>query len=189
MPRKGTPQSRHLHGLLAGGHRALNDLFPNFEQDLLAAGSVPVRVFRDFFMEIPGLGTLPQRDFGWHFYVGTRPLIELVTRRQIDRLTNVAIRQECAVFKIVADPDGVMTATLEDTNEVIRADLIVDASGRAAPTSSQLRLGGYPPPEEIAIGIDLHYTTTTFPSPGMHATIGWGSALGPTRLKAAAPAI
>jgi 2-polyprenyl-6-methoxyphenol hydroxylase-like FAD-dependent oxidoreductase len=166
VPRKGTPQSRHLHGLLPGGHRALSDLFPNFEQDLLAAGSVPIRVFRDFRMEIPGLGALPQRDFGWNFYLGTRPLLELVTRRQVERRTNVTIRQECAVFKIVADPDGVMTATLEDTNEVIRADLIVDASGRAAPTLSQLRLAGYSPPEEVAIGIDLHYTTTTFSVPG-----------------------
>src|SRR5271167_762806 len=32
--RAGTPQSRHIHGLLAGGQRALGELFPGFEQDL-----------------------------------------------------------------------------------------------------------------------------------------------------------
>jgi len=28
--RPGTPQSRHIHGLLAGGQRALGELFPGF---------------------------------------------------------------------------------------------------------------------------------------------------------------
>ena len=45
----------------------------------------------------------------------------------------MTIRQGCAVFKIAADPDGGMTATFAGSNETIRADLIVDASGGAAP--------------------------------------------------------
>jgi len=45
--RAGTPQSRHLHVLLAGGLRALNELFPGFEQDLAQAGAVPLRVTTD----------------------------------------------------------------------------------------------------------------------------------------------
>ena len=42
--RTGTPQSRHVHALLGGGQRALGELFPGFEQDLAAAGAVPLRV-------------------------------------------------------------------------------------------------------------------------------------------------
>ena len=38
--RSGTPQSRHVHGLLGGGQGALSDLFPGFEHDLAAAGAV-----------------------------------------------------------------------------------------------------------------------------------------------------
>src|SRR6266436_6984469 len=45
--RAGTPQSRHVHGLLAGGQRALGELFPGFEQDLASAGAVPLRVTLD----------------------------------------------------------------------------------------------------------------------------------------------
>jgi hypothetical protein len=40
--RPGTPQSRHAHGLLVGGQRALSSLFPGFERDLVEAGAVPV---------------------------------------------------------------------------------------------------------------------------------------------------
>ena len=46
VPRAGAPQSRHLHALLPGGERALTDLFPHFERDLIDAGAVPHRMFR-----------------------------------------------------------------------------------------------------------------------------------------------
>jgi 2-polyprenyl-6-methoxyphenol hydroxylase-like FAD-dependent oxidoreductase len=165
VPRLGTPQSRHLHMLLPGGQRALSDLFPNFEQDLIAAGSVPVRISRDFRMEIADVVAFPQRDFGWVLYSATRPLYEMVMRRQLKKLANVTVRQGCAVSKIATDADGVMSAAFEDSNEIIRADLIVDASGRAAPTLAHLRSTGHVLPNEVAIGIDLQYTTTTFSIP------------------------
>jgi 2-polyprenyl-6-methoxyphenol hydroxylase-like FAD-dependent oxidoreductase len=46
-PRAGTPQARHTHGLLAGGHRALDRLFPGIELDLVEAGAVRMRMRRD----------------------------------------------------------------------------------------------------------------------------------------------
>jgi 2-polyprenyl-6-methoxyphenol hydroxylase-like FAD-dependent oxidoreductase len=165
VPRNGTGQSRHLHVLLPGGHRILSELFPHFERDLIGAGSVPLRVFRDIRMEIGGIGALPQRDFGWSFHCGTRPLIELVTRRQVERLTNVTFRAGRPVSNISYASAGGMTATLEGSDDPIRADLVVDASGRAAPTLAFLRSAGHPPPEEVTIGIDLHYTTTSFAIP------------------------
>ncbi|WP_051334743.1 FAD-dependent monooxygenase [Bradyrhizobium sp. Ai1a-2] len=170
VPRTGTPQSRHLHVLLPGGQRALTDLFPHFERDLTNAGSVPLRMARDIRMEIPGLGPLPPRDFGWFIHCASRPLIELVTRRQVERIANVTIRPECRVLEITTVPDGTMVTGVayEDADgrrEILAADLVVDASGRAAPTLGLLRSSGQPAPDEIAIGIDLHYTTTSFVIP------------------------
>jgi glycine/D-amino acid oxidase-like deaminating enzyme len=43
--RPGTPQSRHLHGLLASGLSALNDLFPGFEDDLEITERTALRIF------------------------------------------------------------------------------------------------------------------------------------------------
>lgn len=40
-PRRGVPQGRHIHGLLAGGQQAFEQLLPGLTQDLAAAG-VPV---------------------------------------------------------------------------------------------------------------------------------------------------
>lgn len=105
-PRRGAPQSRHLHALLPGGERALTDLFPRFERDLLDAGSVRLRVLSETRTEIPGVGPLPARDFGWFFYCASRPLIELVTRRQVETLPNLTVRSGCRMLEITATPDG-----------------------------------------------------------------------------------
>ena len=49
--RAGTPQAKHVHALLAGGQRALGELFPGFEHDLQKGGAVPLRVGFDTRME------------------------------------------------------------------------------------------------------------------------------------------
>jgi len=74
--RTGTPQARHTHGLLTGGQRALNDLFPGFIQDLAAAGAVPLRFALDNRLERPGFDPFPKRDLGLTVYAMSRPLIE-----------------------------------------------------------------------------------------------------------------
>jgi 2-polyprenyl-6-methoxyphenol hydroxylase-like FAD-dependent oxidoreductase len=169
-PRPGVPQSRHLHGLLPGGERALTDLFPHFEQDLVDAGAAPIRMLGDIRVEIPDVGPLPSRDFGWFFYGASRPLIELVTRRQAERLPNLTVHPERRVLEIAATPDGAMVTgvrceSADGRQEILAADLVVDASGRGGPTLALLRSSGQPAPDETVIGVDLHYTTTTFVIP------------------------
>ena len=39
-PRRGVPQGRQIHGLLAGGRRALDAMFPGFTEGLLARGAL-----------------------------------------------------------------------------------------------------------------------------------------------------
>jgi len=177
VPRPGAPQSRQLHGLLPGGQRALTDLFPHFERELLDAGSVPLRMLGELRVETPDVGPFPSRDFGWFFYGASRPLIELITRRQAERLSNLTVRSECRVLEITATPDGTMVTgvryeSADGRQAILAADLVVDASGRGAPTLALLRSSGQPVPDEIVIGIDLHYTTTTFVIP-QDASTNW----------------
>jgi 2-polyprenyl-6-methoxyphenol hydroxylase-like FAD-dependent oxidoreductase len=95
--RAGTPQSRHVHGLLAGGQRALGELFAGFEQDLARAGAVPPRVTLDVRIEMPGYDPFPQHDLGLVAYSMSRPLIELVVRRRVERQANITLRPRCRV--------------------------------------------------------------------------------------------
>jgi 2-polyprenyl-6-methoxyphenol hydroxylase-like FAD-dependent oxidoreductase len=168
--RTGTPQSRHVHALLAGGQHALDKLFPGFEEELAQAGAVPLRVGLDARIEMPGYDPFPQRDLGWHVYSMSRPLIELTVRRALHRRTNIAIRPRCRVLEITAASDGAAATGIRwagpsGNSETIVADLIVDASGRGHPTLALLDVIGRDRPKETGIGVDIGYSTAVFAIP------------------------
>ena len=157
--RAGTPQARHVHGLLFSGQRALSELFPGFEQDLARAGAVPLRAGLDVRVERPGYDPFPQRDLGWSGYAASRPAIERAVRQRVVGRANATLRQRCRVKEVLASPDGAAVTGVRCENEsgaseTIAADLVVDASGRGAPTLGLLRSIGRPLPE-ATIGIDL----------------------------------
>src|SRR5215469_17392983 len=104
--RAGTPQARHTHGLLGGGQRALGELFRGFEEDLAAAGAVPVRVGLDLRLERPGFDPFPKRDLGLIAYAASRPLIESAVRRRVEQHANITLREHCRAHGLVASPDG-----------------------------------------------------------------------------------
>ena len=109
----------------------------------------------------------PQRDLGWSGYAASRPAIERALRRRVEGQANITMRQRCQVVEVLASPDGaIVTGVLSEdedgTSHTMAADLVVDASGRGAPTLSLLRSIGYPLPEETTIGIDLSYATSIF---------------------------
>ena len=167
--RPGTPQAQHPHGLLAGGLRALDELFPEFEKDLDRAGAVRVRMGLGR-TELPGYDPFPQRDLGWDVMSMSRPLTEYVTRRRVERQDNIALVSSCRVTKLVASPDktGVAAIHYEDAEgrkETLAADLVADASGRGVPTLTFLDTCGYAKPQETEICIDKAYATAVFEFP------------------------
>jgi 2-polyprenyl-6-methoxyphenol hydroxylase-like FAD-dependent oxidoreductase len=168
--RPGTPQARHVHGLLLSGQRALGELFPGFELDLAQAGAVPLRVGFDIRMERPGYDPFPQRDLGWRNYAASRPTIEHAVRRRVESLRNTTVRQLCRVQEVIAAPGGAAVTGVRYENAdgaggTLAADLVIDASGRGALTLALLQSAGGPVPEETTIGIDLGYSTCVFAIP------------------------
>ncbi len=95
-PRPGTPQARHTHNLLAGGFRALEHLFPGIELDLFEAGAVRMRMRSDMRFEVPGFDPLPHRDFGFDQFALSRPSLERVCRRRVERESNIEFRPRIA---------------------------------------------------------------------------------------------
>jgi 2-polyprenyl-6-methoxyphenol hydroxylase-like FAD-dependent oxidoreductase len=175
--RAGIPQGRHVHVLLAGGHRAISELFPDFEQDLLSAGAVPVRVDRDVRREFPGGRTFPQRDLGFDFYAQSRPRLEGTVRARVQALPNVTLEQECRVQALTSNDGGrtvggVRYADADGRSRELRADLVVESSGRGNLTHTFLEETGQPLPEATTIGVDMCYSTAVFEIPEQAPT-GW----------------
>jgi 2-polyprenyl-6-methoxyphenol hydroxylase-like FAD-dependent oxidoreductase len=168
--RKGTPQSRHVHGLLASGLESLNELFPQFTEDLDRSGAIPLRAGLDVRVERPGYDPFPQRDLGWVSRAMSRPLVELTLRKNISRCANIELRQRCRVENFVTAPHsttitGIRFENVGASDETIPADLIIDASGRGALTLQLLKSAGLAAPEETSIGIDSTYASAAFAIP------------------------
>jgi 2-polyprenyl-6-methoxyphenol hydroxylase-like FAD-dependent oxidoreductase len=168
--RPGTPQSRHIHALLAGGLQALSRLFPGFVQSLSQAGTVRLRMGYDDRIERPGYDPFPQRDLGISIHGMTRPLLEFTVRKRLGEYRNVEVRESCRAQKFITEPgDSAVTAVRcensDEKGETLQADLVVDASGHGNLTETLLNSIGWPLPEETWIGVDIGYATALFEIP------------------------
>jgi 2-polyprenyl-6-methoxyphenol hydroxylase-like FAD-dependent oxidoreductase len=170
LDRHGVPQGRHVHALLAGGQRALAELFPGFEDSLSSAGAVRFRVGLDMRVERPGFDPFPQRDLGFDAFAMSRPLVELTVRRRVQELPSIELQQGCRVQALVHRADraavtGVRYTDASGRPESIDADLVIDASGRGTLTLDALAALGRVPPAETTIGVDLAYASAVFAIP------------------------
>jgi len=168
--RPGTPHDRHPHGLLRAGLNALNEIFPDYEYDLAAAGGVHIGAVQDMRFEREDFGVLPQRNFGIRLLCASRPLIESVLRRRVQALGNVTLHPQCRVTEITVAPEtsAVRGVAFEDQSEQIHtldADLVVDASGRGALSIAALERLGWERPSIAEIGAELTYATAIVPVP------------------------
>jgi 2-polyprenyl-6-methoxyphenol hydroxylase-like FAD-dependent oxidoreductase len=167
-PRAGVPQGRHLHGLLASGQRALEQLFPGFTRDLIAGGAVVYRAGLDLRVDRPGFDPYPRRDLGWDCYAMSRPLVDACLRRHCD--ARVELRQGCRVERVLiseadASVTGVSCVNEAGENQNLAAELVIDASGRGGLTLAALKDLQLPMPEETRIEVDLGYATALFRIP------------------------
>lgn len=179
--RTGTPQARQIHVLLRGGLDALMEFFPEFETELERAGAVRVRVGSESLLEMPGFDPFPRRDLGFDYLCMTRPLVEFVARRFVERQSNIALRSRCRVTQLVESPNrnavtGVRYDEANGRSNELAADFIVDASSRGALTLELLDRVGLLRPEETEIGIDLRYATAMFEIPSS-APCDWRAVL------------
>jgi 2-polyprenyl-6-methoxyphenol hydroxylase-like FAD-dependent oxidoreductase len=168
--RPGTPRSRHLHGLLAGGLQALSRQFPGFEESLSQAGAVRLRMGYDYRIGRPGYDPFPQRDLGLLVYSMTRSLLEFTVRKQLREYLNIELRESCRVQEFIPAPDDAAVAAVrcknsEGKNETLPADLVTDASGHGGLTLVLLHALGWTVPEETSIGVDFGYVSALFDIP------------------------
>jgi flavin-dependent dehydrogenase len=166
-PRRGVPQGKHPHGLLGGGLKALEQLFPGFGNELGRAGAVPIDPGFDMLYEIPGQDPWPRIKFGRPTYAMSRLLIELTLRRQVERITNVKVQSRCRVVNIIGESKigaatGICYRTPDGNVETLQSDLIIDASGNGSLTLEFLKASGRRAPEETSIGVNMRYASALF---------------------------
>jgi 2-polyprenyl-6-methoxyphenol hydroxylase-like FAD-dependent oxidoreductase len=166
--RRGVPQGKHLHGLLAGGLAALNKLFPGFEADLVAAGAVRSDVQSDIHWWVDAHLIKPEPS-GIVGFSCSRRLLEHTVRERVKALPEVEIIDHCDALGIISTDagetiSGVRIVSRPNGAEAVElpADLVIDATGRASRSSQWLTALGYQAAEETRIPVDITYVTQTY---------------------------
>ena len=144
--RRGVPQSKHPHFLLNAGRRSIGTLFPGFEDDLIAAGGMPLMPSLDAAY-LEETGWAPRKRSTMTMIYSSRILIERVLRDRVRALPNVTIREGVAVQGL-EHHDGAVTGVRlqqgQGATELLRADLVVDALGRGSSVADWLEAAGWP---------------------------------------------
>jgi 2-polyprenyl-6-methoxyphenol hydroxylase-like FAD-dependent oxidoreductase len=165
-PRRGVPQGRHVHGLLASGLRALEDLLPGARDEVAAAGAPVGDMSRNVRM-CPNGRRLAQTDLGVSGLAPSRPFLESYVLRRVAALPNVELRTGTDIVGLVATPDnsrvtGARVQSRGSAEETVEADLVVDATGRGSRTPRWLTELGYGRPAEERLDVGLTYTSRSY---------------------------
>ena len=167
--RDGVPQARQIHILWEAGRATLEELFPGYSEDLVAAGGVSINGQRDFYMYSQG-NYLAAGSNPFPLYAATRPLYEQLLRRRVSDHDDIHLRGSCPFVGYLADDaattiKGVVVRNQDGEQEELAADLVVDATGRTSRTPDWLSNHGYTPPATEEVHIDLAYTATCIERP------------------------
>ncbi|WNM34919.1 FAD-dependent monooxygenase [Streptomyces sp. Li-HN-5-11] len=166
--RRGLPQGRHAHLLMAGGLAAMEEIVPggSIRERLLAAGA----------REIPlGWGMVALTPEGWfrrwrhdgpRMLSCTRALLDWTVRAAVLAHTSAEVRKAHAVG-LAGDAGrvrGVRVATADGETE-LDADLVVDASGRGSRVVTWLREIGVTGVRERTVDSGLVNATRVYRTP------------------------
>lgn len=165
--RKGVPQGAQSHGLLASGYRIIDDYFPGIMDELEALGASRGDWIRDTAWFLHGSWKLRHLS-GVPGIVVSRPCLEAVIRRRVKALPNMIFREGTDGVKPVFDAGagrvtGLLVQRREDNSEeVLVADLVVDASGRGSHSPQWLEEWGFGQPETASVKVNVGYATRVF---------------------------
>ncbi|SCL32806.1 2-polyprenyl-6-methoxyphenol hydroxylase [Micromonospora nigra] len=164
--RRGVPQGRQLHVLLARGRQALEELLPGVGGELTARGVPTVDLHGQVHWYNDGFpmrrAPSPLTGFGV-----SRPLLEQVVRARVAALPGLRIRTGCEATGLTSTADrrrvtGVRLHPRDGEPETVDADLVVDAAGRGTRSPRWLAELGHRPAPEEQVRVDVTYLTRTY---------------------------
>jgi 2-polyprenyl-6-methoxyphenol hydroxylase-like FAD-dependent oxidoreductase len=169
--RKGVPQARHPHILLKRGELIFEELFPGLGNQLKAKGAVPVNMGDDLAWFTFG-NWRPRYESSLTNLACSRPMLESTIRQRLSGPSNLNFKAGWEVTGLQANlsqtkAQGVKVRSRDgnQTEQLIPADFIVDASGRGSRASEWLETMGYTLPRETVINALPGYATRIYKRP------------------------
>lgn len=179
--RKGVPQGRHLHALLARGGQALEQMFPGLRASMMKDGALLLDWGRDMAWYHFGGWKVRMPNSGIDLLCSSRPFLESQVRRRLFALPNVRSLDRHDVTGVQSTADrsrltGVTVLARDDDDHHgapeggtnLDADLVVDAGGRGSKALAWLEALGYAKPPETSVRVQVGYASRIYrmPEPG-----------------------
>lgn len=166
-PRPGLPQAFHSHVLVTAGAEALETLLPG-TQAALAARGAHRRGLSDGALILSAGGWFRRQETGAFLISCSRWLLDHVIRERALAAGAVSVRERTRVLGLAGDASrvtGVLLARADGSTETLRADLVVDATGRRSRAPRWLAALGGPAVEEEVVDPGLAYSTRIYRAP------------------------
>jgi 2-polyprenyl-6-methoxyphenol hydroxylase-like FAD-dependent oxidoreductase len=166
--RRGVPQGRHLHALLARGAQVLDELFPGILDELVTDGA-PYFDGRDLskvHYNMAGHSVVSSGSAeSFTAYLASRPFLEHHVRQRVRAIANIALLENHDVVELASTPEGARVTGVRIIDRhsryqaILPTDLVVDATGRASRTPAWLDSLGYGRPPEDHVVVQLTYVS------------------------------
>jgi 2-polyprenyl-6-methoxyphenol hydroxylase-like FAD-dependent oxidoreductase len=170
--RAGVPHGRHAHVILDRGRRELERCFPGFERRMVERGACLVDPGLEF-ATLGNTGWIPRVPTDARMVCASRELTDATIRALAGTLPNVTTRARTEVKALRLSGRRVVGVELQARDggaaEDLRADLVVDASGRSSRLPALLEQAGVTPPDETVIDSGTWYSTRWFQARPGHA--------------------
>ncbi|WP_155056105.1 NAD(P)/FAD-dependent oxidoreductase [Streptomyces blattellae] len=166
--RKGLPQGRHAHLLMAGGMAAMEELVPGarLRKDLLAAGAREISLGRGMVALTPEGWFRRWRHEGPQMITCTRALLDWTVREAVVAGTGIEIRKG-QVLGLLGSARRVQGARVStpDGDLDLDAAIVVEASGRGTRVVKWLGLLGISGIRETSVDSGLVNATRIYRTP------------------------
>jgi 2-polyprenyl-6-methoxyphenol hydroxylase-like FAD-dependent oxidoreductase len=182
--RRGVPQGRHAHALMPRGTQLLDELYPGIVRQMVADGAVLAEPLVDFRLRVNG-HVLRKVPIGAPVVQASRPFLEGHVRNRVRACPAVDIIDGCDVvgLQLAAGSQRVRGVRVirrapGSAEEIVPADLVVDAMGRGGRTPAWLAAHGFPrPPEQefrVAVAYASRYLRLPPDARGIEKMVGVG---------------
>jgi 2-polyprenyl-6-methoxyphenol hydroxylase-like FAD-dependent oxidoreductase len=170
--RRGVPQSKHPHFLLDSGRRAIGEIFPGFEEALIAAGGLHLMPSMDAAYCAKD-GWAPRKFASMTMIYSSRVLIERVLREKVRELSAIEIREGVTVTGIRSSEGGTTRGRVkgieyrstDKEDDYLDAELVVDALGRGSSVIDWLSAAGWSAPPVKTLDAKVTYTSRWYDLP------------------------
>lgn len=166
--RNGAPHGFHPHRFTQRGKMITEQLFPGYEEELVALGSPSSLKKTVHMMNQYGTVAVPYQRNDIKF---SRAVLEWVIRGRVRKIPNVRILTEHDVIGLHTTPNHTAVTGVEVRQRGLgmkhdyMADLVVDASGRASKLTQWLTEFGYDVPHPDRMKAAIGYSTRRYNVP------------------------